>query len=169
MVDQEKQYGLSELYRKWRPALIAFFRRRVADSADAEDLAHDTLVRVMAADVTGDQMQDGYVFRTAQNLLIDRARRQKIRNSHARSEALAGHDLFEIDPERALQGREEVAHLIEVLEQLPERTRSIFFLYRLENMSQSEIGETFGISASAVKQQVAKVMATLAKKMRDEQ
>lgn len=45
----------------------------------------------------------------------------------------------------------------------------MFILYRLENMQQADIGETFGITASAVKQQIAKVMAALAKTMREKQ
>ena len=130
-------------------------------------MAHDTIVRVMAND-TGEQLNDGYVFRVAQNMLIDRSRRQFVRSRHIKSEAITGQDLFEIDPERILQGREDVANLIAVLDAFPARTRSIFLLYRLENMSQTDIGETFGITASAVKQQVAKVMAALARTMRED-
>ena len=50
---------------------------------------------------------------------------------------------------------------------MPERTRAIFILYRVENMSQDAIAAAFGISASAVKQHVARAMAQLVRKMRD--
>lgn len=166
MTERDDQEGLSDLYPRWKRALVAFFHRRVPDASEAEDLAHDTIMRVMAND-RGKQLNDGYMFRVAQNMLIDRSRRQIVRGRHGQSEQVIGQDLYAIDPERILEGREDVATFVAVLDTFPERTRSIFLLYRLENMSQADIGETFGITASAVKQQVAKVMVALAKAMRE--
>lgn len=152
----------------WRPALVAFFRRRVGSFEEAEDLAHDTLLRLVVRDADAECYNDGYVFTVAQNLLHDRNRKAAVRARH--SDAPGDREqAFDVDPERTLQGREELARLLTVLDRFPPRTRSMFILYRLENMQQADIGETFGITASAVKQQIAKVMAALAKTMREKQ
>lgn len=168
MVVREQQQGQeSDLCRRWRPALVSFFLRRIHNEAEAEDLAQDVLVRALNSNTAIEQL-DGYIFRIAQNLLVDRARRLRVRDSHARavlSETDA--DLYELDPERIAQGREQVSSLITILGELPDRSRTMFILYRLENMSQDDIGQIYGISANAVKQHVAKVMGTLVKKMRE--
>jgi RNA polymerase sigma factor (sigma-70 family) len=157
-----------QLHARWRPALMSFFLRRVRDHATAEDLTQETLLRALNSEVHRDQ-PDAYMFRIAQNLLIDRSRRLRIRNAHLRTfEENPGRDLDPLDPERIALGREQLAKLLAALEELPERTRTIFILYRMEHMPQDAIGETFGISASAVKQQIAKAMAILARKMRNE-
>lgn len=166
--DPNQPNGDADLYRKWKRPLTAFFRRRVADASEAEDLAHDTILRVLSRGGASGSLSDGYIFRVAQNILIDRQRKLYVRNQYARADSEVAPDSFAIDPERTLQGREDVATLVALLERFPERTRSMFLLYRLENMSQSEIGEAFGISASAVKQQIAKVMAMLARKLREQ-
>lgn len=61
--------------------------------------------------------------------------------------------------------------LVRALEALPERTRTMFVLYKFEQLSQDTIAERYGISKSAVKQQIAKAMALLAsdgrRKMKD--
>jgi RNA polymerase sigma factor (sigma-70 family) len=153
--------------RRWRPALMAFFQRRVHDRTEAEDLTQEVLVR-MLGDAQPQGRPDGYVFQIAQNLLVDRARRLLVRNRYRED---LGHDpdrdLDLLDPQRLSEGREQVAALNAALAGLPDRTRTIFILYRVEAMGQEAIGDAFGISASAVKQHVAKAMAAIAERLRD--
>jgi RNA polymerase sigma-70 factor (ECF subfamily) len=100
-------------------------------------------------------------------LLIDSTRRRQVRNSFLQSALVEAQlECDALDPERIVQARQQLSRIAEALEVLPERTRSIFILYRLEGLSQDEIGEAFGISASAVKQHVAKAMAALARRIR---
>ena len=147
---------------------MAFFRRRVRNPVDAEDLTQETLLRLLRTEQSGEQ-PDAYVFQVAQNLLIDRARRNRVRDLHRQSvQADRSAALDPIDPSRIAEGRSEIAAFMAALERLPERTRTIFILYRIENMSQDAIGQSVGISASAVKQHVAKAMAILVKAVREE-
>jgi len=165
-VAQEHAIGEEVLNRRWRPALMAFFLRRVRNPSEAEDLTQEVFVRMLNSSEAAPP--DVYVFQIAQNLLVDRARKTKVRDRH-RDGALAeaDRDLDILDPHRLAEGRQQWATFVDALGALPERTRTIFILYRIENMSQDAIGASYGISASAVKQQVAKAMASLAKKMRE--
>ena len=157
----------TQLNRRWRPALMAFFLRRIHNRAEAEDLTQEVFARMLRSDETGVQA-DAYIFEIAANLLTDRARKAKVREKYRESVGRdPDRDVDWLDPFHVAVGRERMATFAAALDQLPERTRTIFILYRIENLSQEAIGATYGISASAVKQQVAKAMAFLAKRMRD--
>jgi len=154
-------------YARWQPALNVFFQRRLSNRGEAEDLTQETLARVVA-NGSFEERSDGYIFQIAQNLLIDRARRQKVRNDYSvETGRTSGREVDLFDPARILEAQEQVAMLMTALGSLPERTQAIFILYRLDNMSQQQIADIFGVSSSTVKQQVAKAMGTLAKKMRN--
>lgn|GEM_PF-4257742 len=107
-----------------------------------------------------------YVFRIAQNLLVDRARKAQVRERYRDSIALDPDRMLDpLDPHSIAVGREQMAAFLAALAELPERTQTMFILFRIEKLSQDEIGATYGISASAVKQQIAKAMAQLSRKM----
>lgn len=156
------------LNRRWRPALMSFFRRRVGDHSEAEDLTQEVFVRMLRTETDG--APDHYIFQIAQNLLIDRARRAQIRQQYRESAGFSdAGDIDPLDPQRIALGREELARFAAALAELPERTRTMFTLYRIDQMSQDVIGEAFGISASAVKKQIAHAMALIMARMREEQ
>lgn len=156
-----------ELNRRWRPALMAFFLRRARNHAEAEDLTQEVFVRILNS-FERQVQPEGFIFQIAANLVADRARRLRVRERYRASfspDDERGIDY--LDPHNIAVARERLRSLVEALEQLPERTRTIFILYRLENLSQEVIGSAYSISASAVKQHVAKAMAFLMKKMED--
>ncbi len=148
---------------------MAFFLRRVQSYAEAEDLTQEVFARLLVGKGTTDQ-PDVYVFRTAQNLLVDRVRKLVVRQRY-RETALTEpeRDFDVLDPHTITASREEMAVFLSALATLPERTRTMFILYRLEHLSQDDIAATFGISTSAVKQQIAKATALLTKQMQGAQ
>lgn len=156
--------------RRWRPALLAYFMRRVRSHAEAEDLTQEVFARLAGKDAGGDMPIDAYVFQIAANLLRDRARRQQVRTRYLEEHAaIEGERIDALDPYRITAGREAHAILLTGLARLPDRTRTIFILYRLENMTLDAIAETIGISKSAVKKHVMKAMATLMQQVRTAQ
>jgi RNA polymerase sigma-70 factor (ECF subfamily) len=156
-----------KLSRRWRPALMAFFMRRVRDHAEAEDLTQEVFVRMLRS-AEGEGAPDVYVFQIASNLLADRARRFQVRKRHLDAlEATEDLALDPIDPHRIMVGRAELTAFAAALEELPDRTRAMFILYRMENMGQDKIAETFGISTSAVKKQIAKAMVHLMSRLEE--
>lgn len=156
-----------DLGRRWRPALLSYFLRRVRDHAEAEDLTQELIAKLLGHDGAEVAIPEAYIFQMASNLLADRARRQKVRSQYremiGRAEDVG---VDPLDPFRIAAGRAELTQLARALTDLPERTRTIFILYRLENLGQDAIADTFGISVSAVKKHVARAMAGLMKEMR---
>jgi RNA polymerase sigma-70 factor (ECF subfamily) len=159
-----------ELGTRFSGPLLSFFLRRIRDRAQAEDLAQEVLLRVMcAADVDWIRNPDSYVFKAAANLLRDH-RRQVLRNPTLTprpiDEALAGelesHLVEDRSPERVLLGEATLAEVLQALDELGELTRSVFILFRLENMKQKDIAALYGIGRSTVEKHVMKAVLHLA-------
>ena len=105
---------------------------------------------------------EGYIFQAAANLLRDNYRREATRSRYLQSRA--GDPDLAIDPidaERLLSARQSVGCVARTLGGLPDRTRQIFILYRLEGMQRKAIGDAFGISVSAVEKHIASAMRAL--------
>lgn len=158
----------ARLSRRLRPALMAFFMRRLRDHAEAEDLTQEVLLRISQHATTLDpERPDAYVFRVAVNLLRDRARRASVRTSYLTALTATAPDYESRDPERVLQGRDALATVVAALNSLPDRTRTIFVLFRLENMKQREIALALGLSLRTVEQHVVRAAVHLRQQLRD--
>lgn len=155
--------------RRWRPALMSFFLRRIHNHAEAEDLTQEVFARLLRGGENQlGQNSDAYIFQIAANLLRDRARRSRVRTEHLQlTGVLEAEDSELLDPSRVVGARDALAAFVTGLDALPARTRSIFILYRIENLDLDAIARSFGISKSAVKQQVMKAMAVLMAHMRE--
>lgn len=70
-----------------------------------------------------------------------------------------------LDPHRVATGREGLVTLVRALDELPERTRKIFLLYRYEQIDRATIADSFGISVSAVEKHLSKAMTALTEKL----
>jgi RNA polymerase sigma-70 factor (ECF subfamily) len=149
---------------------MAFFVRRVRDRVLAQDLAQETLLRVIAAHkVSPIERMERYLFRVALNLLRDHKSREGKLDPCAFvpiDEASASeieHQLVEdLSPERVLLSRDSLADVLRALEELGERTRDIFVLFRLERMKQKDIAVLLGIGQSTVEKHVMKATLHLA-------
>jgi RNA polymerase sigma factor (sigma-70 family) len=159
----------ASLNARYRGPLMSFFLRRVANRADAEDLTQQTFVRILAAhDGSPIENAEAFVFTVAANLLRDRARKIGRRAEGdtpldgALIDEVAREFLEDRSPERVLLGRESLAEVLLALDELGQRTRDIFILFRLENMKQREIAAIYGISQSTVEKQVMRATLHLA-------
>jgi RNA polymerase sigma-70 factor (ECF subfamily) len=61
-----------------------------------------------------------------------------------------------------LLGKDALADVLRSLDELGERTRNIYVLFRLENMKQKEIAALYGIGVSTVEKHVMKAALHLA-------
>jgi len=157
---------LIQLNRRFRPALMSFFLRRLSNHAEAEDLTQEVFARLSTMQPGELPRSDAYIFQIAANLLRDRGRREKVREAY-RVGVLSseGVGVEPIDPDRVLVGRQSLGQVAIALREIPERTRSIFILYRVEQMGKRDIADTYGISTSAVDKHLMKAMAHLWKRL----
>ena len=156
---------------RYRTPLMNYFLRRVRDRAEAEDLTQEVFLRIVRRpDPAPLENAEVFLFSIAANLLRDRARRAvSHRRADHRSLDDPGDDLSQSPsliearaPDRVLMSQESLGEVLRALDELGERTRDIFILYKLEKMKHREIGALYGLSASAVEKYVRKATAHLA-------
>jgi RNA polymerase sigma-70 factor (ECF subfamily) len=161
--------ALEALAERFRPLLLGYFRRRVDSRVEAEDLVQEVFLRMLrrgGVDALADAR--AYLFETAVSVIIDRNRRGKVRrkNDHEAFDPET-HGGADFPSERVCMGREALGRLSAALLELPERTRAIFVLRRLEDMRYSDIARRLGISVSAVEKQMVRAMSHLTERMGD--
>ena len=149
-----------ELDARFRASLYAYFVRRTGNAQEAEDLTQETFVRLIGSS-TFENVEEAraFVFRVASNLLRDRVRsRTRLgRFPTLPIDSVAVHEpkLVEgIDPERVLISRQNLTEVLSCLDELGERTKNIFILFRLEGMRQKDIAAHYGIGLSTVEKHV---------------
>jgi RNA polymerase sigma-70 factor (ECF subfamily) len=170
--ERPRDAALANLHRRFRVPLLAFFRRRVANGAEAEDLVQDVFERLLRTLEAGPiHNADSYVFKIAINLLRDRARsvrRHGIDEPLPADTAAEFADALAVDlsPERVVLAERTLEEVLAVLDELPERTRAMFYVYRFENLKIREIAVMYGNSPSAVEKQVANALMYLMRRLR---
>lgn len=151
--------------------LAAFLTRRVGDPAMAADLTQEAYLRAAGLpDNTVLLNPRAWLFATARNLMVDHARRAKLRHA-ASDDELAS--LADDGPaaDAVLLAREELAVLAAAVEALPPRTREVFRLHKYEGLSYSDIAEQLGIAKNTVMVHMVKALGLCReamKKHRDE-
>lgn len=148
---------VGQVFVTHRTRLRQTAHRILGDAHAAEDLVHDACVKVLEGALEGAGEQAvreplSFAVRMVRNLAIDRYRRGALEsrlfdtsdNEQSRAAPHLG------TPEAEAMGRQELALVTEALSQLPERARRVFELYRVEGLTQREIGEQLGISAATV-------------------
>jgi RNA polymerase sigma-70 factor (ECF subfamily) len=156
---------------RFRKPLIAYFRRRLGDPAEAEDLTQQVFIRLVDGDLGNVIHIERYIFAIAANLLRDTYRKEARQGDQvflSIDDDLVGSIAHEVreerTPERILLGKERLDDVLASLSELGEKTRAIFILFRLENMKQQEIADLLGIGRSTVEKHVIKATLHLARK-----
>ena len=166
----EGQDEFEQLNRRFRPALMAYFMRRLRSHADAEDMTQNVFLRLAGQQQPAEmQSPEAYIFQIAANLLRDDARRDKVRREYKAAVATAdGLGIDPIDPLRIASDKEALTLLRAGIGELPERTRAVFLLSRLENVDRAALAESYGVSISTIDRELARALALLAGRIRGE-
>ena len=159
---QQDRRRIADLSVRYGQAVRRFLSRRLRDGADVEDLTQEVFARLLKRAELGEIANiEGYLFHTAANLLRERARKAARRPGDTAHTDEIDAAVEEFSPERILLGREAYARMVEALQELPERTRTIFVLNRFEELSAAEIARRLGVSVSTVEKDMMRAIAHL--------
>jgi len=143
--------------------LRALLQRRGRTSDDTDDLIQEAYLRMQAYLRQGRQVREPEAFLVRTSLrLHSNARRYARRHPHV-EEAIEDLNLLDTapPPDEVLEAEQCLQRMREKLDAVNPRTREIFFLHRLDELSYAQIAERIGISVSAVEKHVARAVAIL--------
>lgn len=149
--------------------LRAWLRKARHADFDIDDIVQETYTRlVQVNDVSAVTNARAYVYRTAHSVVMDRLRRKQVVSfvAHTEIEAMAS-AIEELTPEDHARGRRELRELLDVVDELPAKTRRIFMLARVQGMSLRAVSQQTAIPESTVEKHVAKAMLHLMKRVAD--
>lgn len=162
--------ALDLLFLEQRSALIGTLVRIVHCRQTAEDLAHESYLRVAhaVADRPVAQIR-AFLYQTARNLAFDHLRHEAVRRRIEIEEADAG-EILDVashlpSPETATIDRQRLSSLESLLAALPERTRRVLILNRVDGWPYPKIADHLGVSPNTVYNDVRLAMSYLLEKM----
>ena len=164
--EQAAASGLAAVYAASRGELLRFLAARCGDAAEAEDLYQDLWLKLDGASPGPVANARAYLFRMANNLVLDRRRGQQRAMARDRAWIGEGGSLDDRpDPaplaDDALVERQEADVLGRAIATLPPGAQRALRLYRLEGLDQGEVAQVMGISRSGVEKNLALAMRQL--------
>lgn len=154
--------------REQREALVRFLLRRTRSPDDAEDLAQESLTRLMRYRAHAPETWTALLYRIAVNALHDRSRRAVSRFDalHVSLDDEAG-ELPSSEPshEQRTASEQDLVALQRALLRLPGRCRQVYLLNRIEGMTYSEIAEHCCISVKAVEKHISRALRLLRERL----
>jgi RNA polymerase sigma-70 factor (ECF subfamily) len=159
------------LVRRFRERLRLFALRRLRDSAAAEDVAQETLRRVVeacrAGRIENPSALPAFVFQTANHICL-----QHFRSSSREGRALlrlSGEDPQNLDshPLATLIGDERRAAVREALGRLSVEDRDLLRMMYYEDVDTAALAQRLGVTAGALRVRKHRVLARLAALLSD--
>jgi RNA polymerase sigma-70 factor (ECF subfamily) len=150
---------IDALFRTEAAGLLRYFRRKVGDEA-APDLVQEVFVRLAGSRQTKALSNPpGYVRRIARNLLIDRSRRKTV--AEAVFVPLEPHHDMGTAPEqdKILEAAQLLGQYEDAVQSMTEKTRRVYLLHRVEDMSYRDIHRQLGISIATVEYHMMRAIA----------
>lgn len=146
-------------------ALTRYLQRVWQRHADVPDLRQEIYIRVYERAAQAlPASPKAFLFQTARNLIIDRARRERIVSIDYTQDLDALNVLIdEISPEQRLSARQELKGLSAALDGLSEDCRNVIWLRRVEGLSQKEAAARLGMPEGTVESHLCRGIRALMK------
>lgn len=125
--------------------------RITLDSAEAEDIVQDTMIRVWNKRDEWAQFNsiEAFCLTVARNLAIDRSQKSEAQNIELTTETQEMSDGS--TPERQLERSEQMDLVRKLINELPEKQRTIIHLRDIEEKSYKEIADVMQLTEDQVK------------------
>lgn len=176
MSTQNKPLGLAALLDGHAREIHRFLAARCGDADLAEDLFQELWIKASSQPSGPVANGRAYLFRMANNLVLDHVRGHQRAMARDRLWAYEGHDAGvpmenRADPEpladEALVARQEADALQQAIASLAPGAQRALRLHRFDGHSQAEVAQIMGISQSGVEKHLASAMKHLRRELVD--
>jgi RNA polymerase sigma-70 factor (ECF subfamily) len=157
-VEQERQrlaIWVANQVLPHEPKVRAWLRRNRTAPEDVDEVIQEAYCRLaMLKSVDHIDRPEAYFFSLCRNLLLRRLKRNRIVPITTIAEIESVSPDSHPSPEREVAGRIDYARLMKLINQLPERCRTIVRLRKIEGWSQREIAQHLATTEKAVEKQI---------------
>jgi RNA polymerase sigma-70 factor (ECF subfamily) len=163
-----ERQALEEFYDQYSPVVLSVCMRYLNSREDAEDVMHDSLLKILKGIEKFDPRFSGsfevWMRRIAANTSLNFLRVKHLQQPLSRwqSETIADNDN---DSEDYLPDEIDPVSAVGMIGELPDGYRMVLNLYVFEDYSHKEIASQLGITESTSKSQLSKARALLRKKL----
>lgn len=159
--------GFERFVRGQYRGLVQFLRRRIGNLQDAEDVAQESLAKLLRYrhSEPADAWR-GLLYRIACNVANDQYRSSLARHSTDHV-SLDHQDIADTEhsPEERATREQELLLLSQAILTLPPKRQQVYLLKRVHGLSQAQIAERCGISQKMVEKHLAEALADLRRKV----
>ena len=156
---EDRAAQVAGIFREHNRTLIGFLVSRLRNEQEAMEVAQEAYVKMLQLEPKHGAVSylRSYLFRTAENLAVDRMRQ---RRSRLRLDRLESLDSLFAEPlaERAAMAEQELALLRAAVAELPDRCREAFRLHKLEDRPFDEVAMLMGVSERMVRKFIGRAL-----------
>jgi RNA polymerase sigma-70 factor (family 1) len=163
---ESDRHAFESIFNLYHENIYRFLLFKVKNAPLAEDLLQDAFLKLWNARATLDERQSvkNYLYTIADNIVLNHVRHLKVVSKHQgqnESELFKHAD----SPDYILEEKEWNQRLKKSIEDLPEKTRVIFLMSRIEDLTYNEIADRLSISSKTVEGHIVKALKTLQEKL----
>jgi len=151
---------LDLLYRIEAPRLMRYFKASGSHD-EAHDLIQDAFLNLVRAKPALTRGNPGaYLQRIARNLMFNRWKHNKRWRALIDERGLDEHHNLSLLPEQGLhlEAQDMMQQYCSAVEALPPKTREIFLLHRVDDLSYGEIAQRMNLSLKAIEYHIASAL-----------
>ena len=150
---------VADLYTQQATPLVKYLTARFRNPEEAQEIAQEAWLRFYRLPAPENlQNAKAFLFQTASNLAIDRARRASLEQRYLDQEAKEPTRDESPTVEQAMQSREELELIEHALSQLPLKCRQAFVMHRVSGLSYPGIAEALAVSTSMVEKYIIQAL-----------
>ncbi|MGI9325498.1 MAG: sigma-70 family RNA polymerase sigma factor [Pseudomonadales bacterium] len=154
-----KYVFVSNLYSQQATPLVKYLTARFRNAEEAKEIAQEAWLRFFRLPAPEElENAKAFLFQTASNLAIDRARRATLEQRYLDREAMEPQREESPSVEQSLQGCEELALIDHALTELPLKCRQAFVMHRVSGRSYPEIAKALAVSTSMVEKYIIQAL-----------
>lgn len=162
--------GLTRTLEEQRAEMRRFLIARTGNESDADEMINELWIKVTSGHSGPIANPKSYLFRMANNLVLDRLRETRRRERREAQWTAERHDRYSAgvevadaspNAEQSLLEQEDARRLADAISQLPAGAQRVLRMHKLDGLSHGEVARQLGISKSAVEKHMAVAMIHL--------
>lgn len=156
-----EQQVYSKIFMEYSTTLFNYLYYKCGDAALAKDITQDAFLKLWQnCNKVNFITAKGYVFKTANNLLLNNFAKKKV---HLKFQNLKKYQHSPESPAFVLEEKELYRQIEQAISDLPEKQRVAFLMSRIDKKTYKEIAGILNISKQAVEKRIYNALDSLRK------